>query len=88
MGDAILDATVDSRVGTETVTSRSARVFAMSAYVVILATYSKVVGLPSDTIQVFAWMWAGTVAWNIQAPARSHLLFLLDWWPALAVLEI
>ena len=88
MGDAILDATVDSRVGTETVTSRSARVVAMSAYVLILATYSKVVGLPSDTIQVFAWMWAGTVAWNIQAPARSHLVFLRDWWPALAVLEI
>jgi PAP2 superfamily len=60
----------------------------MSAYVLILASYSKIVGLPSDTIQVFAWMWAGTVAWNIQAPPRSHLVFVRDWWPALAVLEI
>ena len=28
------------------------------------------------------------MAWNIQAPPRSHLVFLRDWWPALAVLEI
>jgi hypothetical protein len=87
LGEATLEPTV-ARTDDLPTTTRSARWLAMAAYVLALAAYSKVVGLPSDTVQVFAWMWAATVAWNIQAPRRDHLVFVRDWWPALAVLEI
>jgi hypothetical protein len=44
------------------------------------------VGLPADPLAVFLWLWASTVAWNIAAPAGSHLAFPRDWWPVLALL--
>jgi hypothetical protein len=66
---------------------RGARIVAMALYILALAAYSKLVGLPADIVQVFAWMWLGIVAWNIHAP-RSTLVFFRDWWPALAVLEV
>lgn len=83
---AAVDVAAPSPAGTST--SGRARLLAMSAYVALLATYSVVVGLPADLLQVVAWMWLGTIAWNIQAPKGSHLAFLRDWWPALVVLQI
>jgi hypothetical protein len=88
LGEAVLSPTIETELVGTKATSRSARSYAMLAYLLVLAAYSKVVGLPSDTLQVFAWMWLATVAWNIQAPGRSHLVFVRDWWPALAVLEV
>jgi membrane-associated phospholipid phosphatase len=88
MGEAVVNATVDRAVEETTATTRAARAIAMAAFVLVLAGYSKLVGLPADLIQVLAWMWLGTIAWNIQAPRSTHLVFLRDWWPALAVLEI
>ncbi len=43
--------------------------------------WSSSLGIPNDTVQVFVWLWLGTIAWDIEAPPRSHLRFLRDWWP-------
>jgi len=60
-------------------TRRSARACAMLVYAGLLIVWIELLGIPNDTVQVFLWLWLGTIAWNIEAPARSHLRFLRDW---------
>src|SRR6478736_5587849 len=60
-------------------TGRAARAIAMAAYAVALVAWSVTLGIPNDTVQVFLWLWLGTVAWNIEATPRYHLNFLKDW---------
>jgi PAP2 superfamily protein len=60
-------------------TRRAARGIAMAAYAVALVAWSLTLGIPNDTLQVFLWLWLGTVAWNIEATPRYHLNFLKDW---------
>jgi membrane-associated phospholipid phosphatase len=62
------------------------RRIAMAGYAALFVAWLIVVGLPTDPIVIFAWLWLVTVAWNIEAPARRHLAFARDWWPALALL--
>jgi len=61
-------------------TRRWVRVVAMAVYAVALATWSELLGIPNDTVQVFLWLWLATIAWNVEAPWRQHLQFLRDWW--------
>jgi membrane-associated phospholipid phosphatase len=61
------------------VTSTGVRVAAMLVYALALATYTKLLGIPNDTISVFVWLWFGTIAWHAQAPWRYHLRFVRDW---------
>lgn len=89
MGEATLEPATGETIAEPAVaTTRPARVLAMTVYVLVLAAYSKLVGLPADVVQVTLWMWLGTVAWNISAPRSQHLVFLRDWWPAIAVLQV
>lgn len=69
----------DRRNGPGRSTTSPARAVAMAAYLAALVTWSLVLGVPNDTIQVFLWLWLGTIAWNVQAPPRQHLGFLRDW---------
>lgn len=61
------------------VTRHWARVTAMTVFAILLATYSKLIGIPNDTVQVAVWLWFGTIAWHIEAPWRYHLRFPRDW---------
>jgi hypothetical protein len=61
-------------------TRRKVRAAAMAAYAVALVIWSLTLGIPNDTVQVFLWLWVGTVAWNAEAQPRYHLNFLKDWW--------
>lgn len=61
-------------------TRHRARVAAMVAYAVLLGIWIDLLGIPNDTLQIFLWLWVGTIAWNIEAPPRFHLYFLRDWW--------
>lgn len=61
-------------------TRRKVRAVAMGAYAAALVAWSLTLGLPNDTVQVFLWLWLGTVAWNVEARLRYHLNFLKDWW--------
>jgi PAP2 superfamily len=69
-------------------TRRSRRITAVSTYAVALALWTWLAGMPNDTIQIFLWLWLGSVAWNIEAPPREHLRFLRDWWPPLLGLVV
>ena len=61
-------------------TRRPVRAVAMTVYALALVAFSLTVGIPNDTVQVFLWLWVGTIAWNISAQPRYHLNFLKDWW--------
>lgn len=61
-------------------TRRRVRALAMAAYAGALAAWSELLGIPNDTVQVFLWLWVGTIAWNIEARPSYHLNFLKDWW--------
>lgn len=61
-------------------TRRTVRVAAMVGYAALLGVWIDLLGIPNDTLQVFLWLWVGTIAWNIEAPPRFHLYFLRDWW--------
>src|SRR4051794_6148799 len=51
----------------------------MLAYAGLLLAYTKLLGIPNDTVSVFVWLWLGTIAWNVEAPWRYHLRFVRDW---------
>ncbi|WP_121256795.1 phosphatase PAP2 family protein [Nocardioides ferulae] len=60
-------------------TRRPVRALAMTLYAAALLAWSGTLGIPNDTVQVFVWLWLGTIAWNVEAPPRYHLGFLRDW---------
>jgi membrane-associated phospholipid phosphatase len=66
--------------------SRRRRVVAMTVWAVLFAIAWGPVGLPTDPVYVFVWLWAAAVAWNSHLPLRAHLRFARDWWPALGLL--
>ena len=72
--------TADLRPATRRRTRARVRTVAMLAYAAALVAWSETLGVPNDTVQVFLWLWLGTVAWNVEAPPRHHLSFLKDWW--------
>ncbi len=46
------------------------------------------VGLPTDPVYAFCWLWAATIAWNSDRPWRSHLRFARDWVALVVMLVI
>jgi len=70
------------------ITTRRARAVAVGLYLVIFLAWVIKIGIPTDSLLIFGWIWAATVAWNIQAPRRQHLEFVRDWWIPLAVLLV
>ena len=60
----------------------------MTAFSLLLVFWVTTFGVPSDAVQIFGWLWLGTIAWNIEAPPRQHLGFVRDWWVPLAALVV
>lgn len=71
---------LDAAVISPRTTRRPVRVAAMALFAGVLGIWCAQVGVPNDTVQVFLWLWLGTVAWHIEAHPRHHLNFLRDWW--------
>lgn len=80
------DADPDAHALELPVTTRAARAAALVAYTVALAAWIELVELPKSVYQAFLWTWLAVIAWNVQAPWRSHLTFLRDWALPLGVL--
>ena len=76
------------QVGSSPVTPVRVRAVSMLAYLVALACWVAVLGLPKQILTGFLWIWLATVAWDVRAPWRTHLAFPRDWWPSLAVLTL
>lgn len=51
----------------------------MSIWGVAFAIAWLTIGIPTDPVEAFLWIWAATIAWNNGRPLRTHLLFLRDW---------
>ena len=77
---------------TTTLTERStrtwARVAALLVYAGALVVWIRAFGVPSDTVQIFLWLWLVTIAWNVEASPRYHVGFLRDWWVPVAALVV
>jgi hypothetical protein len=60
----------------------------MAAWVVAFVAGWLLIGLPTDPLYAFFWLWAATVAWRIHLPWRQHLVFARDWLPVVILLAI
>ena len=58
----------------------------MLVFAAALAASIAIWGPPKQVAEVFGWIWAATIAWNIRAPWRAHLAFPRDWSLPLLVL--
>src|ERR1043165_4643332 len=47
-----------------------------------------VLGLPTDPVFAFAWLWTATIAWHSERPWRSHFGFVRDWAMVVVLLVI
>lgn len=62
------------------------RIVAVTAYLIGVLAYWKTIGLPTDPVLIFLFLWVGTAAWNAAAPWRDHLRFARDWAPLMVVI--
>ena len=68
--------TVDRPAG---LTSFQVRLISMGAYVVAIAAYTVLIGIPKQSWVAVIWLWLLTIAWDVRKPVREHLAFLRDW---------
>ena len=64
------------------------RIVGMAIWAVALAAGCVLVGLPTDPMYAFGWLWLATIAWNSDQPWRSHLRFIRDWSPLVVQLVV
>ena len=64
------------------------RVLGLSIWVITFTAGWLSIGLPTDPVYAFLWLWAATIAWNSHRPWRSHLGFARDWSPTLLALVL
>lgn len=61
---------------------------AVGVWAALFVVFFWAFGLPTDPGYAFLWLWALAVAWRIDQPLRSHLLFARDWLPVVALLTV
>lgn len=44
------------------------------------------IGLPTEPVYLFCWLWTATIAWRSDQPWRAHLGFIRDWAPVVLLL--
>ncbi|MEV4756267.1 phosphatase PAP2 family protein [Micromonospora sp. NPDC049559] len=65
---------------------RRRRLLAVTVWAVAFVAGWLVIGLPTDPLYAFAWLWTATIAWHSDRPWRSHLRFARDWLPVVLLL--
>jgi PAP2 superfamily len=65
---------------------RRRQLIAMGLWAVLFVAGWFVIGLPTDPLYAFGWLWTATIAWRIERPWRSHLGFARDWLPVVLLL--
>ncbi len=64
------------------------RIRAMTIWAVTFTAAWLFIGLPTDPLYAFFWLWAATVAWRSELPWRRHLAFARDWLPVVLLLAV
>jgi membrane-associated phospholipid phosphatase len=68
---------------------RKRRIIGLAIFAVVFGVFVWLVGIPtSDPLAAFGVLWVATIAWRNHQPWRKHLLFLRDWLPVVALLEV
>ncbi|MBO4210349.1 phosphatase PAP2 family protein [Micromonospora echinofusca] len=62
------------------------RLVAMSVWSVAFVAGWLLIGLPTDPLYAFAWLWTATIAWRPDRTWREHLRFARDWLPVVLLL--
>jgi membrane-associated phospholipid phosphatase len=62
------------------------RMAAMSIWSTAFVLGWLVIGLPTDPLYAFAWLWTATIAWRAELPWRAHVGFARDWAPVVVLL--
>lgn len=70
------------------ITRPGVRAGAFAVFAALLGLWIARFGVPSDTVQIFLWLWLATIAWNIEEEWRYHLNFIRDWWAPMALLVL
>src|SRR4051812_32943378 len=55
--------------------SRRRRIAGMSIWGVLFLIGWLTIGIPTDPVEAFVWIWTATIAWNNDKPWRTHLRF-------------
>jgi hypothetical protein len=76
---AVASATPVALPSTDPPTSRRRRIIGMSIWSVCFMVGWVTIGIPTDPVEAFLWIWAATIAWHNDRPWRSHLRFVRDW---------
>ncbi|WP_082563810.1 MULTISPECIES: phosphatase PAP2 family protein [unclassified Nocardioides] len=84
-GDTSVRSALPSRRG---VTRPGIRALAYAVFAVALGAWIVRFGIPSDTVQIFLWLWLATICWNVEEEWRYHLNFVRDWWIPVAALVV
>lgn len=82
------DETASPVVMNDPTTSWQRRATAMVVFVGAFVLWMVFIGLPTDVVQIVAWLWVLTIAWNSGAGWSAHLSFLKDWWGPVAFLLV
>lgn len=67
---------------------RAYRAVAMAVWGTAFVACWVTVGLPTEPVYMFGWLWTATIAWRIHLPPRQHLSFLPDWAPVVGLLVV
>jgi membrane-associated phospholipid phosphatase len=62
------------------------RVLGLSVWAAAFVACWLSIGLPTEPVYLFGWLWTATIAWRGQAPWRVHLGFVRDWAPVVLLL--
>lgn len=60
----------------------------MTAWAVAFIACWVTIGLPTEPVYMFVWLWTVAIAWRSTAPWRSHLRFARDWAPVVLLLVL
>ena len=69
-------------------TRRTTSVLGLVVYVIALATYVVLFGLPKQPWLVVGWFWLALIAKDVRKPVREHVAFWRDWWLPVALLVL
>jgi hypothetical protein len=58
----------------------------MSIWAAAFTLFWVTVGLPTDPLYAFIWIWTATIAWRLERPWRTHFGFVRDWSPVVLLL--
>jgi hypothetical protein len=69
-------------------TGHRRRIVAMAIWAVLFVVGLAALGVPTDPVYLFGWLWLATIAWRSDRPWRTHVRFLRDWSPVVVMIII